>query len=288
MNNMYDISGSIVVFKNNRDLLEKAFTSFFNTRLNTYLYVIDNSPTDDLRGICNRKNVEYIFNNDNLGFGAGHNIAIRKMMDKAKYSLIFNPDVYFYEGTLEKLFSFMEKNPGFGSIMPKVLFPDGSLQYLCRLLPDLCDIILRKINIKILSPFINQRKFRYELRFADYNKIMEVPYLSGCFMFVRTDVFKKIGMFDERFFVYFEDVDLSRRIHKIYRTVYYPEAVVYHRYERGSNKNVGLLGYLISSGFKYFNKWGWFFDDERKFVNDSTLRNLRSVYNEGPDKEVSR
>ena len=191
--------------------------------------------------------------------------------------MILNPDVYFEKGVLEKLFSFMEKNPEFGSVMPKVLFPDGSLQYLCRLLPDPYDIILRKINLKILSPFFNRRKSRYELKFADYNKIMNVPYLSGCFMFVRTEVFEKTGIFDERFFLYFEDIDLARRIHKSYPTVYYPEAVIYHNYERGSNKDMFLLKHLISSGVKYFNKWGWFFDKERRLINSQALENLRSV-----------
>lgn len=274
---MYDIIGSIVIFKNDKVILKKIIDSFLKADLKSNLFVIDNSPTDDLRGICAIKNVEYIFNNNNLGFGAGHNIAIRKMIGMTKYSLILNPDVYFEKGVLEKLFSFMEKNPSLGSVMPKVLFPDGTLQYLCRLLPDPYDIILRKINIKILDPFFNRRKFRYELKFADYNRIMDVPYLSGCFMFVRTKVFEKTGFFDERFFIYFEDIDLARRIHKLYRTVYYPEAVIYHNYERGSDKDMVLLKHLIFSGVKYFNKWGWFLDKERKLINKQTLENLHSV-----------
>jgi len=274
---MYDVVSSIVTFKNNADVLKKAVSSFFNSELNTYLYVIDNSPTDVLRNVLNHKNVEYIFNRNNLGFGAGHNIAIRKMTGTTKYSLILNPDIYFEKGVLEKLFSFMEKNPGFGSVIPKVLFPDESLQYLCRLLPDPYDIVLRKINFKILNPLLNRKKFQYELKFADYNKIMDVPYLSGCFMFIRTEVFEKTGIFDERFFLYFEDIDLARRIHKLYRTVYYPEAVVYHNYERGSNKDMLLLKHLIFSGVKYFNKWGWFFDKEREYINNKAIRNIGYV-----------
>jgi len=271
---MYDVVASIVVFKNSKDILKKAINSFMNTNLKTYLYLIDNSPTDDLRSFCFGERLEYVFNNKNLGFGAGHNLAIRKMTEKTKYSLILNPDVYFENGVIERLFSFMEKNPEFGSLMPKVLFPDGSLQYLCRLLPDPYDIILRKINIKVLNPLIDQRKSRYELKFSDYDKIMDVPYLSGCFMFVRTEVFKKIGIFDERFFVYFEDIDLARRINQYYRTVYYPKVFIYHGYERGSNKDIVLLKHLISSGIKYFNKWGWFFDKERRLVNSKTIRDL--------------
>lgn len=272
---MHDIAGSIVVFKNDKDSLKKAIDSFLDTGLNVYLYVIDNSPSDSLRSLCTNKNVEYIFNNNNLGFGAGHNIAIKKMMGQAKYFLILNPDVYFGSGTLEKIFSFMENNGDVGLIMPKVLYPDGSLQYLCRLLPAPLDSLLRKIEIKILNPLLDARKSRYELRFADYNRLMDVPYLSGCFMLVRTEAFKKAGVFDERFFLYFEDVDLSRRINRISRNVYFPEAVIYHGYERGSNKSIKLFGQLALSGIRYFNKWGWFFDRERKLVNTKVISKLR-------------
>lgn len=273
---MYDISGSIVVFKNDRNILDNAISSFLNTNLNAYLYIIDNSPTDALRDICSRENVEYVFNNNNIGFGAGHNIAIRKMMGNTKYSLMLNPDVYFEKGTIEKLFNFMERDESIGSIMPKVLYPNGSTQYLCRLLPTPWDLFLRKVNIKVLDPIINPRKFRYELRFADYTRTMDVPYLSGCFMFVRTNVFDKVGLFDERFFIYFEDVDLARRVHRFYRTVYYPEAFIYHGYERGSDKDISLFKYLILSAIRYFNKWGWFFDEEGKSINNKAVE---SIYN---------
>lgn len=276
MNNMFDILGSIVAFKNDKTVLDRAIASFLQANLNVYLYVIDNSPSDDLREVCSRKNVEYIFNNKNLGFGAGHNIAIRKTINKTKYVLILNPDVNFKQGVLETVFHFMEKNQDAGLTMPKVLYPDGSLQYLCRLLPNPFDLLLRKFNNKVLDSW-NNSLTKYELRFADYAKIMEVPYLSGCFMFMRADVLKRVGMFDERFFVYFEDIDLSRRIHNLYRTVYYPEAVICHNYERGANRDITCLKYLISSGIKYFNKWGWFLDKERKSINRRTIRNLAKV-----------
>lgn len=273
---MYDIIASIVTFKNDRNNLRKTIDNFLDTNLNIRLYVVDNSPTKDLQDICSRTNIEYSFNNNNIGFGAGHNIAIRNMIGRTKYSLILNPDVYFNKGTLEILFNFMEGNKNVGSVMPKVLFPDNSLQYLCRLLPNPFDMVIRKFNIKLLSMWFNSI-FKYELRFADYAKTMNIPYLSGCFMFARTEIFKEAGIFDERFFMYFEDVDLSRRIHRLYRTVYYPEAAIYHNYERGSNKDVILLKHLISSGVKYFNKWGWFFDKERKLVNKQTLEHLYSA-----------
>ncbi|MFH1395478.1 MAG: glycosyltransferase family 2 protein [Candidatus Omnitrophota bacterium] len=273
---MYDIAATIVTYKNDIKTLQKTIDSFLNTDLDVMLYIVDNSPSDEIGDICKNGKIKHIFNGKNVGFGAGHNIAIREMVGRTKYFLILNPDVYFDKGVLEKLFSFMEKDKTVGSVMPKVLYPDGSLQYLCRLLPTPSDLVLRKFNNKYLSSLTNLIT-KYELRFADYTKIMDVPYLSGCFMFVRIDVFEKIGMFDERFFLYFEDIDLSRRIHKLYRTVYYPETVIYHGYERGSDKDIGHFKDIVSSATKYFNKWGYFFDKERKTINNKTLRNLSHV-----------
>jgi GT2 family glycosyltransferase len=82
-------------------------------------------------------------------------------------------------------------------------------------------------------------------------------------MFIRTKIFKEIGLFDERFFMYLEDTDLCRRIGEKYKTIYYPEAIVYHEYAKGSYRSNELLKIHIESAIKYFNKWGWFSDKER-------------------------
>ena len=268
---MYDIVASIVAFQNDKGVLRKAIDSFRNTTLNVYLYVVDNSPDDRLRSICSDENIEYVFNKQNLGFGAGHNIALKKMAGQAKYALVLNPDVYFDAGTLEKLKDFMDQHPDVGLVMPKILYPDGSLQYLCRLLPDPMDMMIRKANMRIVDRLFKQKKERYELQRGDYTKQMDVPYLSGCFMLIKESIFSRVGMFDERFFLYFEDIDLSRRIHQSFRTVYYPQAVAYNGYQRSSYKDIGLLRHHVISGIRYFNKWGWFFDKERQKINKKVL-----------------
>jgi GT2 family glycosyltransferase len=83
------------------------------------------------------------------------------------------------------------------------------------------------------------------------------------------------GFYDERFFMYFEDFDLSRRINKLYKTVYYSDVHVFHEYERGAQKSLILFKIFIQSAIKYFNKWGWFFDNERRAINKATLKNLK-------------
>ncbi|HUW19713.1 MAG TPA: glycosyltransferase family 2 protein [Sedimentisphaerales bacterium] len=269
----YDIVVSIVTYKNDDDTFKKCIDTVLGTNLRTKLYVVDNWPTDKTRKICSEAKVEYIPNKANAGYGAAHNLAIARTLEhRIKYHLVLNPDVCFEKGTLERLYYFMEKNSDIGMVMPKILYPDGSLQYLCKLLPTPFDLIARRF-LPYLK-YLDRRKHVYELRFTGYNKTMDVPYLSGCFMFIRTDVLREVGLFDERFFMYMEDLDLSRRIHEHYRTVYYPHVSVFHQYEKGSYKNSKLLKYHLQSAVRYFNKWGYFFDKDRRDINQKTLKKL--------------
>ncbi|KKQ78832.1 MAG: hypothetical protein UT02_C0055G0010 [Parcubacteria group bacterium GW2011_GWC2_38_7] len=112
------ITASIVTYKNNNTQLEKAINSFLNTDLKIKLYIIDNSPTNEIKQICNDDRIEYFLNNSNIGFGAGHNIAIKKSVENSKYHLVLNPDIYFNAGTIEKLYDFMENNPEFHGRAP--------------------------------------------------------------------------------------------------------------------------------------------------------------------------
>jgi GT2 family glycosyltransferase len=274
---MKNINVSIVLFNNDKDLVQKAIYSCTYTTLVNKIYLIDNSPTDTLRCLTSLDNrIEYIFNNANLGFGKAHNIALKRSIEEnIPYHLVLNPDVYFKGWVLEELYNFMENNPDVGLVMPKVLYPDGTLQYLCKLLPTPLDLFGRRfLNFGPFKKIVEKRNEVYELRFTGYDKIMEVPYLSGCFMFIRTEVLKKVGLFDERFFMYLEDTDLSRRIHRVSKTVYYPEVSIYHEYGKGSYKNPKLLKYHLDSAIKYFNKYGWLFDKERDEINKKTLKKL--------------
>jgi GT2 family glycosyltransferase len=275
MSNRLNIS--IVLYHNREEQIKKAIESVLNTDLNITLYLVDNSSTNSLRELERiDKRIVYIFNNSNLGFGKAHNIALKKSIEKnIPYHLVLNPDVYFEKGVLEELYDFMENNKDVGLVMPKVLYPNGNIQYLCKLLPTPLDLFGRRfLNFGPFKKIVEKRNEVYELRFTGYDKIMEVPYLSGCFMFIRVEVLKKVGLFDERFFMYLEDTDLSRRIHKVAKTVYYPYVHIYHGYGKGSYKSLKLLYYHIKSAIKYFNKYGWFLDKEREEINRKILEKL--------------
>lgn len=259
MKKAIDITSSIVLYKSDPSILLQAIKSFLNTELIVKLYLVDNSPEDNLRNIIIDDRVEYIFNPSNPGFGAAHNTAIKKALTESKYHLVLNPDIYFEEGNLELLFDYMEQNPEVGHVMPMVLYPDGSMQYLCKRNPKPFDLFARRFLPGIIKKIFKKHMNAYEYRDKDHNQEMRnIPYLSGCFMFIRTEIFKTVGLFDERIFMYIEDADLTRRILQVTGTAYFPDAKVYHEYAQGSYKNWRLMVYNIHGAIIYFNKWGWF------------------------------
>ncbi len=109
-NSMKDLSASIVVYKSSVEILEKTIQSFLGSTLDSKLYIIDNSPTDRLKAVVNDPRIIYRFNNRNLGFGAGHNTILREILNESKYHIILNPDVYFDEGVIPKLYRFMDEH----------------------------------------------------------------------------------------------------------------------------------------------------------------------------------
>jgi GT2 family glycosyltransferase len=268
------LSVSLVMYCNDIDELSTAIKSALRSNLVGKVYLIDNSPTDSLK-ILNELGVDrvvYLFQNNNLGFGRAHNIGIRQSQKEGFiYHLILNPDIEFQGNMLEQLYQYMESNNKCGMVSPKVFYKNGDLQYLCKMLPSAFEMFGKRLPFKSVQDRINKK---LELHDFDYNHIMNIPYLSGCFMFCRVSSFEKAGLFDDRYFMYMEDLDLSRSFHKYYETIFYPEVCVTHGFRSESRVNKKLLIALIVSAIKYFNKYGWLFDSERKMINKKLLKRL--------------
>lgn len=267
------ITASIVAFHTGHHDLSRLIECVMKSPIDR-LFIIDNSTNDELRDfVKDNPRISYI-HSLNLGYGSGHNVAIRKALeDGSEYHVVLNPDIYWTDDVIERLAGFMDENPDCGLVMPKIIYPTGETQFLCKLLPTPMDLIGRRF-IPVKS-YQESHDYQYELHWTGYDKIMEVPSLSGCFMFMRCSTLKKTGGFDERYFMYAEDLDLCRRIGEVSRTMFYPGVSVVHEYEKGSYKNKKLLKYHISSIVKYFNKWGWIFDKKRSEKNAACLALLK-------------
>jgi GT2 family glycosyltransferase len=207
----HDVIGSIVAYQSDPAELAQAIRSFLDCSLRVRMLVVDNSPTEALGPMCRRLGTEYLFTGRNYGFGAGHNIALRRA-STAKYHLALNPDVQFDPKALEELVEFLELNESVGLVMPRVLYPDGSPQKLCKKLPAPFDMLARRTFPEPLRRLYHRRMSLFELSNINTNTVLSVPHLSGCFMLMRKQALLECGLFDERFFLYFEDVDLTRRI----------------------------------------------------------------------------
>jgi GT2 family glycosyltransferase len=255
-------------------MLQEAIHSFLYRDLDIKLYLVDNSPTDELKILVTDSRIEYSHNPANPGFGASHNVGIQKAIDLgSQYHFIVNPDICFTGDIITPMVDYMANDRTIGMMMPQILNKDGSIQNLPKLLPSPFSILKRKVK----KPTVAYERFikEYELRDVPKEIIYNAPVLSGCFTLLNLDAIKKVGMYDDTFFMYFEDWDLSRRIHKYYKTIYFPRVSVVHEYESGANKSKKLFKIFIQSAITYFNKWGWFFDPERKKINKEALQQFK-------------
>lgn len=274
------LTASVVLYKTPISQIETIIKSIEDSNCINKLYIIDNLSTEENKQVfneCSIKNIIEYIPHENTGYGSSHNIAIKKAIEcGSDYHVVLNPDIYFDEDVLSNLIDYMENNKDVGYILPKVIYPDGELQYLCKLLPTPFDLIFRRFLPK--TKCIRKMNDRYELRISGYDKIMNPPCLSGCFMFLRLTTIKEYNLlFDESFFMYCEDFDLMRRIHRVAKTVYYPKVSIVHNHAKESYKSRKMLFAHIKSAIHYFNKWGWLFDKERRVMNRKILDELKQI-----------
>ncbi len=237
------------------------------------IYLLDNSEktwlkqhVDMQKAPIPSEKIRYMAMPKNLGYGKAHNIALRESAyHNTDLHLVMNSDIRVKAEDIDAMHDWMIANPQVGQLMPKVINPDGTQQYLAKRLPSPLDVFGRRFLPKA---WIEKRNKRFELRDHDLTRPINAPYLSGCFMMLRTKAVVEAGLFDERFFMYPEDIDLTRRRHRIYLTLYYPGWASVHAHARSSYKNKHMLRIHIQNMCRYFNKWGWFSDPERQTFNN--------------------
>ena len=219
------------------------------------IIIVDNASTDGTEQAVNAAIqkypglIEWIRCKKNQGFGAGHNRAFPLL--KSMYHAVVNPDIVIPQGALLEMVRFMDANPSVGLLSPKVVFPDGTLQYLCKRNPTFLDLFVRLV----LKNTFRKRQDRFEMRETNYDHIFDVEYATGCFMFFRTEVFLQIHGFDEKFFLYLEDADITRRVNEVSRTVFHPGIQVIHEWQRDQHKKLSLMWVNLQSWIHYWWKW---------------------------------
>lgn len=252
---MLSLGVSIVLYKTRVATVEDLLRQLIEQGASR-IYLVDNSPISfpTFDGWEPAERVVVVRTGSNLGYGAGNNVAIRDSQLRHRYHLICNPDIQLEPGTLASISATMERRPEVGLCMPKVVGFDGTLHHVCKRSPVPIDYLA---GAAFPRGWGARRRFRFEMRDRSYDEEMDVECLSGCFMFFRSTVLAQLRGFDERFFLYFEDFDLSRRARRVARNLYYPSLKIIHAHGRAHGSSWRMRAIFARSAMQYFNKWGW-------------------------------
>ena len=247
MNTDVLVSAAIVTYND----IDRAPTAVESVLANTKrhplkLYVIDNNSTDGTADFIEKScGISVIRQNKNLGFGAGHNVALTQQL--GKYHFVINPDISLNDDVISDMVDYFENNPDVVMAMPKILNEDGTEQKLPKERPTFKRLFLGRLFDSVRGEYV----------WADKEVLepTEIDFCTGCFFCIRTEAFKKLGGFDERYFMYLEDADLSLNAKSFGKVMMLPQFSVTHAWERECTKSVKYLLIHIVSGFKFLFKW---------------------------------
>lgn len=251
----------IVAYNNYKDI-EDALKSIYRytpSSLTKQIYIVDNGvaisnckDNEDFKSFINGyEDIVYIDAGENIGFGKGHN-RILNIID-SEYHAIVNPDVLLCEDSFSKIVNWMDANKEIGMVIPLIVDEKDNRQEVYRRELTVFDMF----NRMFLKEAFKGRAKKHTMQDMNFKKPFNVPFGQGSFLVIRTELFKELGGFDDNYFMYCEDADLCKRVNRVSKLMYYPNAKVIHKWEKGSHKNKTLLKYHINSTIYYFKKWGW-------------------------------
>ena len=244
------ITASIVTYNDT----EKALNAVCSLKEHTKerelrVFVFDNASKNiDIRLSSAADVLE--LNGENLGFGAAHNKMLGFTL--GKYHAIVNPDITVDSDVLSHLATILDENPDIAMITPKIMNADGTEQKLPKRTPTARYLFLGRLAR--FGGVFKKIRDEYVMENTVFEDITDIDFCTGCFFLIRSEIFEKIGGFDERYFMYLEDADLTRQVKQYGRTVFCPTEKVTHMWERGSAKSLKLLMIHINSFIKYLRK----------------------------------
>jgi GT2 family glycosyltransferase len=199
----------------------------------------------------------FIRSPDNLGYGAAVNYGLSKLTEKPDYIAALNTDLSWQHATFESIIQWLDLNPDVSLATPAIVDQRQQIQYLCKRNPTILALFSRRFWPKRLKPaWLRRYDDWYVMLDHDYSTVFSAPYLSGCCMVMRCNLFIQAGGFDETYFLYLEDADLTRSMSRYGQCVHFPDASVVHDWGRGNYRSVFLALVNLKSAWTYFLKWG--------------------------------
>mgnify|MGYP003403180573 CR=1 FL=1 len=265
---MYPIklSISIVVYREDFLQIKECLLSLLNGIPNDATYkitIVDNGALESnmnnnlelkIKNFFSHLPISYLISPKNGGYGYGHNQVI--LRSDAEYHLILNNDVYLMPDTLKNAFDFMRQHKQVGMLVPDVYDMDENRVYLCRHNPNLWISFLRRFAPIFIKKIFQTQLSKFEMQDKNYNEAMfTLSNPTGCFMFCRLDLLKLLGGFDEKFFMYYDDSDLGRRMAKISQIAYSPTVRIKHVWRRAPYQNKRMAWIASKSALYYSWKW---------------------------------
>ena len=259
---MFDICVVIVNFNMKQEIdrcLSSLLADFSGSGLNIKIIVVDNASTDGSVEWLKSKypGVHFNVQFSNLGFGRAQNIGLK--LFPATYYLVLNPDTYFFPQTniLQRMFQYMQIHPKVGMIGPKTLYPDSSLQYTCCRFPKLWQPLFSRTKLGTKGKGKNHTD-NLLMKDFDHESTRPVDWVIGSVMFIRAAAIEEVGVFDEQFWMYYEDSDLCRRFWEAHWAVYYVHDIILeHIHYRRSAKVSGLIPSLLKNKFTWIHIFSW-------------------------------
>jgi len=229
----------VIVNYNVKNLLKKCLESIFEYEKDTKfeVIVVDNNSTDHSQKMLKRDfpQVKLIENKRNLGFSRGCNQGIKE--SQGRYILLLNPDTELTPGGFKKMIDFMDLKPEKGICGPKMIDKEGKLQFSCRSFPSYLTAISSSQSILNRIFPENFLSKKYLLKNQDHSQITEVDWVSGSCLLAKREMFEKVGLLDERFYMYVEDVDLCYRAKMAgFSVFYFPQVLVIHHIGKSTQK----------------------------------------------------
>jgi len=271
-----DLTISIVNY-NTRELLRQCLSSIYSASapIKYRVCVVDNSSPDDSGKMVMEHfpSVHLIANGSNVGFGKAHNQVIRAT--DSEFILLLNPDVIVEPGSIEAMVEFMQSHGDVGILGCKLFNSDMSLQFSCRRYPSAPTIFLRGLYADVIFPGV--RAFsHYTMADWDHASLAEVDWLIGSCMLIRRLALEDAGLFDENFFMYYEDVDLCIRMWRRWRVCYFPYVYMVHYHLKQSHKlmNVRQRFIHMRSACHFFRKHGLFPSRQARFQEDPMCQSV--------------
>ena len=219
------------------------------------LHIVDNSPAEITAKGIRAVAPEYPVHpqRTNRGYAGGNNVVLPLI--HSTYHLVMNPDVVFEPTLLERMVAYMDAHPDIAILTPRVFGEDGEEQFLPRMQPTLRYLAAGPLEGRFR--FAARWRDAYTLRGQALDGPLQVQFATGCFLMIRTHLLFQLKGFDERFFLYHEDSDLSRRAMKFGPIVYNPDFCITHAWTRASHTSRAATWAHIKSTVKFFHKWGW-------------------------------